>query len=165
MSPLFGVSLKRVIWIRRSDRRAFHFSSSDANVISITSPSFFSPTYFSILCIYINHIYISNSRLFFFAEYAAVGYIAKRIEMRKKRYQNLQKLAEQRRAALASTNSGPDNETASTVAKSHVRTMWINDDSVRGQSKRKSCYFWERRQKKRNKKNLSQMNDLLYKKL
>ena len=51
-------------------------------------------------------------------EYAAVGYIAKRIEMRKKRYQNLQKLAEQRRAAMAA--SGPDGETASTVAKSHV---------------------------------------------
>ena len=52
------------------------------------------------------------------AEYAAVGYIAKRIEMRKKRYQNLQKLAEQRRAAMAA--SGPDGEAASTVAKSHV---------------------------------------------
>lgn len=56
-----------------------------------------------------------------FAEYAAVGYIAKRIEMRKKRYQNLQKLAEQRRAALASSNAASgDGETASTVAKSHV---------------------------------------------
>jgi hypothetical protein len=60
------------------------------------------------------------------AEYAAVGYIAKRIEMRKKRYQNLQKLAEQRRAAMqASSNAGSgglDGETASsTVAKSHVR--------------------------------------------
>jgi hypothetical protein len=55
-----------------------------------------------------------------------VGYIAKRIEMRKKRYQNLQKLAEQRRAAMqASSNAGSgglDGETASsTVAKSHVR--------------------------------------------
>ena len=38
--------------------------------------------------------------------------------MRKKRYQNLQKLAEQRRAAMAA--SGPDGETAPTVAKSHV---------------------------------------------
>lgn len=43
--------------------------------------------------------------------------------MRKKRYQNLQKLAEQRRAALAnSNNSGPDGET-STVAKSHVQYL------------------------------------------
>ena len=66
----------------------------------------------------------------FSTEYAAVGYIAKRIEMRKKRYQNLQKLAEQRRAAMqASTNagsSGLDGETASsTVAKSHVRKKLI----------------------------------------
>ena len=51
-------------------------------------------------------------------EYAAVGYIAKRIEMRKKRYQNLQKLAEQRRAALAINAGGADgDQTASTVAK------------------------------------------------
>ena len=55
-------------------------------------------------------------------EYAAVGYIAKRIEMRKKRYQNLQKLAEQRRAAPPPPGwmEGPDGETAPTVAKSHV---------------------------------------------
>lgn len=60
------------------------------------------------------------------AEYAAVGYIAKRIEMRKKRYQNLQKLAEQRRAALASSNAASgDAETASTVAKSHVSQFHI----------------------------------------
>ena len=48
--------------------------------------------------------------------------------MRKKRYQNLQKLAEQRRAAMqASSNAGSgglDGETASsTVAKSHVRNL------------------------------------------
>jgi hypothetical protein len=47
-----------------------------------------------------------------------VGYIAKRIDMRKKRYQNLQKLAEQRRAAMAINAGGAEgDQTASTVAK------------------------------------------------
>lgn len=66
-------------------------------------------------------------------EYAAVGYIAKRIEMRKKRYQNLQKLAEQRRAAMASSNAGADGEQASsTVAKSHVSTFLLSQHSPKG---------------------------------
>lgn len=68
-----------------------------------------------------------------YVEYAAVGYIAKRIEMRKKRYMNLQKLAEQRRAAMAaSNNSGPDGET-STVAKSHVsiKMNYITNNKIR----------------------------------
>ena len=71
---------------------------------------------------HIDHISLSFFPPLLCAEYAAVGYIVKRIEMRKKRYQNLQKLAEQRRAAMASTNagSGDPGETASTVAKSHV---------------------------------------------
>jgi len=75
-------------------------------------------------------IYLGTCFVMVFAsllEYAAVGYIAKRIEMRKKRYQNLQKLAEQRRAAAAAGGGhpppgwmdGPDGETAPTVAKSH----------------------------------------------
>ena len=63
-----------------------------------------------------------------------MGYIAKRIEMRKKRYQNLQKLAEQRRAAAAAGGGhpppgwmeGPDGETAPTVAKSHVTILHTN---------------------------------------
>lgn len=67
-------------------------------------------------------IYEDSIKLISLTEYAAVGYIAKRIEMRKKRYQNLQKLAEQRRAAMAANNSGPDGET-STVAKSHVQYL------------------------------------------
>lgn len=47
-----------------------------------------------------------------------MGYIAKRIDMRKKRYQNLQKLAEQRRAAMAINAGGAEgDQTASTVAK------------------------------------------------
>jgi len=67
-------------------------------------------------------IYEDSIKLISLTEYAAVGYIAKRIEMRKKRYQNLQKLAEQRRAAMAANNSGLDGET-STVAKSHVQYL------------------------------------------
>lgn len=54
-----------------------------------------------------------------------MGYIAKRIEMRKKRYQNLQKLAEQRRAAMAINAGGAEcDQTASTVAK-NVSFSWI----------------------------------------
>nr|CAH0109575.1 unnamed protein product [Daphnia galeata] len=83
-------------------------------------------------------IYLGTCFVMVFAsllEYAAVGYIAKRIEMRKKRYQNLQKLAEQRRAAMqASTNagsSGLDGETASsTVAKSHCKNNKSGSSTV-----------------------------------
>ena len=74
-------------------------------------------TWFELLLLF-DSISIFARRLFVCTEYAAVGYIAKRIEMRKKRYQNLQKLAEQRRAAMAINAGGAEgDQTASTVAK------------------------------------------------
>ncbi|RXG73560.1 hypothetical protein Avbf_01749 [Armadillidium vulgare] len=49
-----------------------------------------------------------------FLQYAAVGYLGKRIQMRKNRIMNLQKLAEQRKAANAASEH-PDHNIKQTL--------------------------------------------------
>lgn len=95
----------------------FYFNPITTDIIHFFLSSFPPPLLFPSFPSFL----LSSNR----TEYAAVGYIAKRIEMRKKRYQNLQKLAEQRRAAPPPPGwmEGPDGETAPTVAKSHVTIL------------------------------------------
>ena len=58
-------------------------------------------------------VYNSCTTLLFLAEYATVGYMAKRIQMRKNRYQNLQKAADAKKAEAAASAPPPQPQQVS----------------------------------------------------
>ena len=70
-------------------------------------------------------------RLSLFTEYASVGYMAKRIQMRKNRFLALQKMAEQKKkeimnAATNANNVGHDQG----LPKQSVRDLLITNDDM-----------------------------------